>query len=162
MLLGNAHVEEALGMVRPEEVQSRAAGHCGGDGHNALVLVRQAHQRVGEDLGIGGLADWLGLARLRIKGTKAVKLLLQVERRLEAAALLRQHVQQHRVVGLRLEKLEGLHQQRQVVAVDGTIVLQPELLEEDGRPEQALGGLFGAARHLRRRLATHPLDHAMG
>jgi hypothetical protein len=105
-------------------------------------------QRVGEDLGVGGLADGLGLAGLRIEGTKAVKLLLQVERRLEAAALLRQHVQQHRVVGLRLEKLEGLHQQRQVVAVDGTIVLQPELLEEDGGPEQALGGLFGAARHL--------------
>ena len=55
-------------------------------------------QRVGKDLGVGALAERLGLAGLRIVRAEAVKLLLPVERRLEAAALLREHVQQHRAV----------------------------------------------------------------
>jgi hypothetical protein len=37
-----------------------------------------------------------------------------------------------------LEKLEGLDQQRQVVAVDGAEVLEAELLKEDGGPQHAL------------------------
>jgi len=52
VLLGDAYVKIALGVMRTEEVQARAAGHRGGDSHNALVFVRQAYQRVGEDLGV--------------------------------------------------------------------------------------------------------------
>ncbi len=100
VLLGDAHVEVALGMMRPEEIESRAVGHGRGDGHDALVLVGQVTSVVGKDLGVGRLPGRLGLARLRIVRPQAVKLLLPIERRLKAAALLRQHVQQHRV-GLR-------------------------------------------------------------
>ena len=124
-------------------------------------LLASLSQRVGEDLGVGGLPGGLGLAGLGIVGAEAVKLLLPVQRGLEAAALLREHVQQHGTV-FRLEKLEGLDQQRQVVAVDGAEVLQAELLEQDRGPEHALGGLFSAARHLDRRLAADPLDDAAG
>ena len=41
VLLGDAHVKVSLGMARPEKIESRAAGHGRGDGHDALVLVGQ-------------------------------------------------------------------------------------------------------------------------
>ena len=107
-------------------------------------LSAKLDERVGEDLGVGGLPGRLGLAGFGVVGTKAVEFLLPVERRLKAAALLREHVQQHGAV-FGLEKLEGLDQQRKIVAVDGAEVLQAELLKQDGRPEHALGGFFGAA-----------------
>ena len=94
-----------------------------------------------------GTPAGVGVAGLGIVRAKAVKLLLPVERGLEAAAFLREHVQQHGVIE-RLEELEGFHQQRDVVAVDGAEVFQAELLKEDGGPEHAFGGLFGAADDL--------------
>ena len=126
-----------------------------------VVVIGQLDQRVGEDFGVGGLAGRLGLAGLGIVGAEAVEFLLAVERRLKTAALLREHVQQHGVVD-GLEELEGLDQQRKVVAVDGAEVLQAELLKEDGGPEHALGGFFGAAHHLDGGLAAEPLDEARG
>ena len=62
-----------------------------------------------------------------------MEFLLPVERRLKAAALLREHVQQHGVIE-GLEELEGLDEQGKVVAVDGAEILQAELLKEDGGP----------------------------
>ena len=124
-------------------------------------LLASSDQGVGEDLGVGEPAGGFGLAGLGIVGAEAVKLLLLVEGGLEAAALLREDVQQHGAV-LRLEKLEGLDEQGNVVAVDGAEVLQPELLEEDGGPQHALGGLFGAARHVERGLAAEALHDARG
>jgi hypothetical protein len=46
------------------------------------------------------------------------------------------------------------------VAVDGAKVLQAELLEEDGGPQHALGGLFGPARHFDRGLAADLFNDA--
>jgi len=82
-------------MMRTEEIEAGAARHGGGDGHDALVLVGQLRKRSCEGLGVGELAGRLGLARLRVIRAKAVKFLLFVERRLIAAALLRQDVEQH-------------------------------------------------------------------
>jgi histone H3/H4 len=90
-----------------------------------------------------------------------VELLLPIQGRLEAAALLCEDVQQHGMV-LRLEELERLHQQRKVVPVNGAEVLQPELLEEDGGPEHAFGGLFSAAHHLGGGFAAKALDELRG
>ena len=118
-------------------------------------------QRSGEGLGVGKLAGRLGLARLRVIRAKAVKFFLPVERRLVAAALLCQHVEQHGVV-LRLEKLEGLNQEGNVMPVEWAVVMQAKLLEEDGGPQHAFGGLFGAARHFDGRLAADLLDDAVG
>ncbi len=112
-------------------------------------FVGQIGERVGEDLSVGGGAVG-GLAGFGIVGAEAVELLLPVERGLKAAALLREDVQQDGVVE-GLEELEGLDQQRQVVAVDGAEVFEAELLKEDGGPEHAFGGLFGAAHDLERR-----------
>ena len=102
-----------------------------------------------------------GLAGLGIVGAEAVKFLLPVERGLKAAALLREDVQQDGVVE-GLEELEGLNEQRKIVAVDGAEVLQAELLKEDGGPQHAFGGLFGAAHHFDGGLAAEALDEARG
>ena len=101
------------------------------------------------------------LAGLRIVGAEAVEFLLPVERGLKAAALLREDVQQDGVVE-GLEELEGLDEQRDVVAVDGAEVFQAELLKEDGGPEHALGGLFGAAHDFDGGLAAEALDELRG
>ena len=39
MLLGDAHIEVAFGVMRTEEIEAGATGHGCRDGHNALVLV---------------------------------------------------------------------------------------------------------------------------
>ena len=141
-------------------IEAGAVGHGRGDGDDALVFFGQIGERVGEDFGIGGRAVG-GLAGLRIVGAEAVEFLLPVERGLKAAALLREHVQQDGVVE-GLEKLEGLDQQRNVVAVDGAEVFQAELLKQDGGPEHALGGFFGAAHHFDGGLAAEALDEMRG
>ena len=117
--------------------------------------------RVGEDLGVGAAAQRLGLAGLGIVGTEAVKLLLLLHGRLEALALLGEHMQQHGTI-LLLEKLEGLDQRGDVVAVDRAEVLQAQFLEDDAGPQHALGDLFGLARHAQRRLAAHFLHELAG
>ena len=161
VLLGNAYIKITRGVVRPEEIEARAVGHGRGDGHNALVFCGHIGKCVGEDLGICGQAGRLCKAGLGIVRSQAVELLLAVERGLKAAALLRQHVQKHRMIG-GLEKLEGLDQQRQVVPVDGAKVLQAELFKQNGWPKNALGGFFGTAYHLDGSLAAEALDQASG
>ena len=76
MLLGDADVEVAFGMMRLEEVEAGAVGHGGGDGDDVLVFVGELHQGVGEDLGVGAAAGGLGLAGFGIVGTEAVKFFL--------------------------------------------------------------------------------------
>ena len=150
-----------MGWRGAEQIEAGAVGHGGGDGDDARVVVGQVGQRIGKNLRVGGHAAGRGFAGLRIVGPQAVKLLLAVERGLKAAALLREHVQQHRVVGS-LEELEGLNQQGKVVAVDGAEVLQAELLKQDGGPEHAFGGFFGAAHHFDGGLAADALHDARG
>ncbi len=123
-------------------------------------FVGELGERVGEDLSVGGRAV-RGLAGFGIVGAEAVELFLAVERGLEAAALLREHVEQDGVVE-GLEKLEGLDQQRKVVAVDGAEVFQAELLKEDGGPQHAFGGFFGAAHDFDGGLAAEAFDEARG
>ena len=113
--------------MRPEEVERRAVGHGGRDGDHLSIAVRQLHQRVGEDLRVGAPAQRLGLAGLGIVRPQAVKLLLLLQRRLEAPALLRQHVQQHRPI-LLLEKLESLDQRGDVVPVERPVSTSARIL----------------------------------
>ncbi len=48
------------------------------------------------------------------------------------------------------------------MAVDGAEVLEAELLKEDGGPQHAFGGFFGAANDFDRGLAGEALDEARG
>ena len=145
----------------PEQVKPCPVGHGGRDGHNPVVLACELDQGIGEDLRVSRQAGRRGQAGIGVVGPQAVELLLPIERRLVAAALLRQNMQQHRPVFC-FQKLECLHQQRQVVAVDGAKVLQSELFKQDRGPEHALGSLFGTARQDRRGLAAEPLHDAVG
>ena len=160
VLLGDADVEKALGMARAEEIEARTVGHGCGDGDDAFVLCGEIGEGVGEDFGIGGGAVGC-LAGFRIVGAEAVEFLLPFESGLKAASLLREHVQQDRVIE-RLEEFEGLNEQRNVVAVDGAEVLQAKFLKHHRGPKKALGGLFGAADDFDRRLAADALDEMRG
>src|SRR6185437_5360228 len=55
---------------------------------------------------------------------------------------------------LRLQKLEGLDQQRQVVSVERAKVAESELFEQHAWPDESLGGFFGLADDVTRRLAA--------
>ena len=118
-------------------------------------------QRVGKDLGVGRLPGRLGLAGLRIVGAQAVKLLLPVERGLKAAAFLRQHVQQHRMVRV-LRNLKVSTSSGRLCPSMGPKYSQAELLKQDRGPQHALGSFFGAPRHRHRRLAAIRSHDALG
>ena len=90
-----------------------------------------------------------------------MELLLLFERGLEAAALLRDGVQDDGAVEL-LEEAEGLDEHRQIVAVDGAVVAEAELFEDHAAADDALGGLFGLARDVARSLAAELFDEAGG
>ncbi len=126
-----------------------------------LVHVGELDHRVGEDFGVGAPAERLGLAGFGIVGSEAVELLLLVQGGLEAFAFLREHVQENGAM-LRLEEFEGLDEGGDVVAVDGAVILQAELLEDDAGPEHALGGFLGFLRHAESDLAADAFDEARG
>ena len=90
-----------------------------------------------------------------------MKFFLTVECGLKAAAFLSENVEQDGVIE-RLEKLEGLDQQRKIVAVDGTEVFEAELLKEDGGPQHAFRGFLGAADNFDCGLAAEALNEARG
>ena len=54
MLLGNADIEEPLGIGLGELGQAGAFGHGGGHGHDAGVFGTQFQQGLSEDLRVGG------------------------------------------------------------------------------------------------------------
>ena len=146
-------------MMRPVEIERRTVGHGGRDGDNLLVLVGQLHQRLGKDLGVSPLPHRLGVARLRIVWSKPVKLLYLLERRLEAASLLRQNVQQNRHL-LALKELERPNQQLEVVAIQRTVVVEAKLLEQHRRPQQALRCLLGFPYNFRGSFAAEAFDQS--
>src|SRR5215472_1105535 len=90
-----------------------------------------------------------------------MELFLLFERWLEAAALLRDGVKDDGAVEL-LEDAEGLDEQRKVVAVDGAVVAEAELLEDHAATDDALGGLLGLARDVARGFAAELFDEASG
>jgi hypothetical protein len=159
MLFSDTHIEITLGKMRPEQIKPGAVGHGRRNGHDAVILACQIHKRIGKGLCVGWHAGRFGLPCLRIIRPQTVELLLTVQRWLVAASLLGKNVKDYRPV-FSLEELEGLNQQGQVVAVDGAVVLQAKLLEEDGGPEHALGSFFGTARQGDGGFAAKPLHDA--
>src|SRR5580698_6755029 len=157
VFLGNAYIEVAFGKMRTEVIERGAVGHGGGDGNNLFVLAGKLDERLREDFRIRHQPRGLGFACLRMVGAESVKLLLAFKRRLETFALLGEDMQQHRLV-FSLEELEGLDEQRKMVAVDGTVVFKAEFLKGHRRPENALGCFFGFARHMDSGLTSESLD----
>ena len=124
-------------------------GHRAGDGHDFRVHVGQLDQRVGKDLRVGLRAGSDGLdTTLRIVGVgpDAMILLLLRHADLEALALLRDDVEQHRALVV-LGELEGVDERLEIVAVDRAIIRKAHLLENQA------GAMAGGKQPLDR-----PLD----
>jgi hypothetical protein len=62
VLLGDADVEVAVGMLRAEEIERGAVRHRAGDRDDLRVHVGELDHRLGEDLRVGLRAGGLGLA----------------------------------------------------------------------------------------------------
>src|ERR1051326_5500098 len=70
---------------------------------------------------------------------------------------LSENVQQDRFL-LCLQKLKCSDEQRYIVAINWSVVTQPELLKNDARYEQALDALFDFVCKLRDRFSRNRLD----
>jgi hypothetical protein len=132
-----------------------------GDGDDFVIHVRELCEGLGEDFGVGFLADRLGVAGFGVVGPEAVKFLLGVDGGLEAAAFLRDGVEDDGLIE-GLEELQGLDEHRHVVPVDGTVVAEAELFEDHAATNDAFGGLFGFARNVAGRLAAEFFEQAGG
>ena len=97
----------------------------GGDGGDLFVVLGEVGDGASEDLRVGRVAAAVGGAVLDVVGAEAVELAGFVEGRLVPAPLLGDDVEDHRLV-LALQVVEGLDEERQVVAVEGTEVAQPD------------------------------------
>src|SRR6187402_609613 len=141
VLFRYADIEVTLRVQGAEEIQSRTVGHGCSDGNDLVIRGGELGKGLREDLGVGFLSGSGSFTGLRIVGPEAVKLLLLIERGLEATALLRDRMQDNGLI-LLLEKFEGVDQKREVVAVDGAVVAQTKLFKEHRGPEKAFHGLF--------------------
>ena len=165
MLLGDAHVEGALGEAFAEQVEAGAGRHGGGDGDDLVVFLGRLDQAVGEHAGVAGsVAGRLGLfAGDDVELGHRMVFVVRVLGRGEALALLGDHVDQHRTVGDLVDVLQHRHQMIEVVAVDRTHVIKAQLFEEGAAGGHAPGELFGLARRLLQRFwqgAGHPAAQA--
>ncbi len=72
MLLGDAHVDEAVRELGLEEMEAGAGGHSGGDGHDAPILPGQLDQLGGE---VERVVAWPGAGRRSggFRGSAAVR-----------------------------------------------------------------------------------------
>ena len=163
VLLGDADVEEAVGETLLERQQSGRAGHRRGDRDDALVVLGQLDDGLGERLRVPR-GHGLGRADHRVEHRRVVEVLLVVVLgRRVAAALLGEHVDDDRALG---RQLDGVAERRlelgDVVPVDRPDVAHAERLEErrwleelaDGRLDR-LDGLLGRGadeRHLAQEL----------
>ena len=141
VLLGDADVEGALGVLRGEQVQPDRVQHRGGDRDEVLALAAERDHLVGEHVGPDPALGVL-LAGLHVERSGRVELVgLVALGGVVAEALPGHHVHDHRAVEpLRLG--ERLLDGAAVVAVDRADVLQPEVLEEPLRRERVLHALL--------------------
>mmetsp|Transcript_14383 Transcript_14383/g.37312 ORF Transcript_14383/g.37312 Transcript_14383/m.37312 type:complete len:337 (-) Transcript_14383:730-1740(-) len=142
MLLGDANVVRALGEALPELVNTRAAGHGGGDGHHRAVRRRDVDQRVREHRRVRGSLRWSGelFARRDVELGHTVILVRGGLGRGVAFALVGLHVQQHWLRALAVaDVLEDRHQVVEVVSVDRANVVEAELLKQSSARHHAAG-----------------------
>ncbi len=146
VLLGYADVEGTVGKALPEDVEPGAIRHRGRDRNDALVLLRLRdeavgkHARIGRRIGLGlhlrpgddiELADAMVLVQGRLGGRVAL-------------ALLGHHVDENRPLLGVPHVLQDRKQVIEVVAVDGTDVIETQLLEPHAPLPKVAGVLLEA------------------
>ena len=161
MLLGYAHIEITLWKFLRKFDHAGAFAHGRRDADQVLVLLRHIAQPVAEYLRVAGLGgwpgDWLGHDALRrVKFSHAViKQTIFFGARI-ALALLRDHVQELRPLKM-ADVVQRGKQHVQIVAINGTDVIETEFLEQRARRDHALDvflGALGEFQHWR-----HALQH---
>ena len=156
VFLGDPDVVVFIGMFVGEMDQPGSGRHGAGDGANGGVGVGEAGQGFAENLGIGGRGGGIRLAGILVEAPQAVEFVGPLERRCVAFAFLGEDVQQDGLV-LCFEELEGPNEQRGVVAVDGAVVAQAQLVENHAREDE----IFNPLLHLFAQGAGHPPAHAL-
>ncbi len=147
VLLRDPHVEEALGEHLRVGVEPRPAAHGRRDGHDLRVRPGELDHRPAEDLRVAGDAARVGgqVARAGVEGADAVELRgLQLGEGV-ALPLFRQHVDQHGPVVF-LDVAQHGDEMVEAVPLQGSHVLEAQLLEEGPGGQEALEGLLGLAR----------------
>ena len=141
VLLGDADVEDPLGVRRREPIETDRVEHGGGDPDDVLALGAERDHLLGEEVGpdpSGGA----GLAGLDVEGADLVELVgLVALGGVVAEPLVGHHMDDHRAaeaLGLRERLLDRLA----VVAVDRADVLQAEVLEHPLRRQGVLHALL--------------------
>ncbi len=150
-----------LGVALGEVGQPGAAGHGGGDGDDAGVVVGKVGEFFAVNLRVGWGRRSDGLARIQCEFTETVKLVRLGERGCIPLTLLRENVENDGL-GLSLEKLESAGEKSDVVAVDGTVVAEAEVLEDDAGGDQVFESRFGLVGKLAGGAAADPFDEFRG
>ena len=115
-----------------QDLEAGSAGHGRGDADDGFVLLAQLDHGATKDLlphGGGVSLRRRSLAGRGIVSPQSMKLLGMLQRRLVALALLREHVDDHRLIAS-LGELEGADQQRNVVTVNRSQIAQSEFFEQ--------------------------------
>mmetsp|Transcript_9180 Transcript_9180/g.21586 ORF Transcript_9180/g.21586 Transcript_9180/m.21586 type:complete len:318 (+) Transcript_9180:892-1845(+) len=147
VLLGDANVEGPLGEAAAEDVHAGSSGHGGRDANDGSVLGGLIDEGVGED---GGEARRRRLALDLLAGPDvelgdAVHLVAGLLGGGIALALLGLDVEKHRLVAVGIaELLEDGDEVVQVVAVEGSDVIEAQLLEQGAAGDEAAGVLVDA------------------
>ena len=126
VLLGNADVEEAIGIDRLELGKRRSGRHRRRDGDDPWIVFGELDHRLGEDI----LVFWRRWRRPRHRRSRDGMTPLAVGRRPgEASSLFGHHVQEH---GSRHQGglPQGFDERAQVVPVDRSHIGEPELLPD--------------------------------
>ena len=147
VLLGDTNVEGPFGEAAAEDVHAGSSGHGGRDANDGSVLGGLIDEGVGED---GGEARRRRLALDLLAGPDvelgdAVHLVAGLLGGGIALALLGLDVEKHRLVAVGIaELLEDGDEVVQVVAVEGSDVVEAELLEQGAAGDEAAGVLVDA------------------
>ena len=136
VLFRDADIEVTRRMLGLEKSQARSARHRRGDCNNLLIRVRELREGLAHQLRIGRRRRRRRLPALDLVFAEAVEFVRLRDRGLVAFAFLGQNMEQDRLV-LRLEKFERADQQRNVVAVNRSVITQPKLFENYARHDQA-------------------------
>ena len=133
------------------------ARHRCRDGDELLIGLRKFRQCLANDFRIRRRRCRSSLTALDLVFAETVKFVGLFNGRFVPFAFLGENVQQHRLF-LRLQKLEGLCQQRDIVSIDGSVVAQTEFLENNAGYQQPLHAFFHFVRELHAGFSKNRLD----
>ena len=171
MLLGDAHVEGAIGKMLGKKVQARARGHGGGNGDDLVVVLGLLDQGFGEDLRIArSIGNGLGLSpRHHVEFDDTVILVGGLLRRGVTMTLAGHRMDQHGAFGTVAHVAQDRQQVVQVVAVDRPDIKKAQFLEQRPAGDHAageflgpLGGRFNLARELLGHLLAQMAQRTIG